>query len=156
MQFHYRASAQLYAYRGVTVTGDHAVSGPSGRFVRVCHAPEAVAVPDSDLAFGGSVGGNSRDDVLHDLITTNHRIFVFVRSPREPGPAARVVEFGDYLEADESEDGVRAQRLALLNAQSDARSLPGVVATARGGGEVQCHSPLRPTSYGGAAGLSGI
>jgi hypothetical protein len=153
LQFHYRASAQLYTYQGVTVTGDHAVAEPGGRFVRVCRAVGAMAVPDSDLAFGGSVGGTPTSDVLYDIITTDHRIFVFAQCSG-PSVAGRVVEFADYVEADEGLDEERERRLALLNvSQSASRPLPAVVTRARDCREVRCHSPLRRTSYGGAAGL---
>ena len=159
LQVHYRAAAQLYSYKGVTVTGNHAVlDRAAGRFVRVSAAQGASVVDDSDLSFGGSVAGTPYSDIVFDLITSKHRIYVYTKS----GPGATVVEFADYEEVDEAHDGSGGggdRRLALLNndAQRHQGRPPAVVAQVLTGDVgVRVRSSRPPAQVGQPAGLREI
>ena len=130
LQVHYHAAAQLYSYKGVTVTGNQAVlDSASGRFVRVSAAESATVVALSDLPFGGSVAGTPYSDVVFDLITSEHRIFIYARQDSaeemdtNAGEAA-VVEFADYL----YEEGQASSGHQLAQLNEDRRATPAVVA----------------------------
>jgi hypothetical protein len=85
LQFDQRESAPLFDYRGVLVTGDHAVDVGEGHFVRVKNADGAKRLVDIPT-----------ENLVHDIITTDHRIPV-------AGLDGNVILFADYEEVDESE-----------------------------------------------------
>ena len=84
LQFDQRESAPLFDYRGVLVTGDHAVDAGEGHFVRVKNADGAKRLVDIPT-----------ENLVHDIITTDHRIPV-------AGLDGNVILFADYEEVDES------------------------------------------------------
>jgi hypothetical protein len=86
LQFDQQACAPLFDYRGVIVTGDHAVDSGKRHFVRVKNAIGARQLVDAPP-------GN----LVHDLITTDHRILV-------AGRDGEVVVFADYEEVQEGEE----------------------------------------------------
>ena len=127
VQVHYQAAAQLYSYKGVTVTGNQAVlDSTAGCFVRVSAAKTATVVALSDLPFGGSVAGTPYSDVVFDLITSDHRIFIYAKHASADGMGtdeAAVVEFADY--AFEEGQASSGDQLAQLN--EDPRATPAIV-----------------------------
>ena len=128
VQVHYQAAAQLYSYKGVTVTGNQAVlDSTAGRFVRVSAAKSATVVALSDLPCGGSVAGTPYSDVVFDLITSEHRIFVYTKHDSADGTdmgEAAVVEFADYV----FEDGQASSGHQLAQLNEDPRASPAIVA----------------------------
>ena len=85
-----------YQYKGVVVAADHAVIDADG--------PDALAFVRVVDAAGAEPFANPGGDVLHDLITSGHRIVT---------PTA---VFADYLEADDAHFKEYWERtLAMLN-----------------------------------------
>ena len=151
VQVHCHAAAPVYSYRGVTVTGNHAVlDSTSGRFLPVSSAAGFALVPLSDLPFGGSVAGTPYSDVVFDLITSEHRIFVYVKQTSVRGTDAAeetdtttVVEFADYTSEDAQSGSGR--HLMQLNDEAQSRPTPGIVArVATGAVDVHVRSSRPP------------
>ena len=86
LQFDLRACAPLFDYKGVIVTGDHAVQNDEHRFVRVGNAIGASRLVDMPSG-----------KLVHDLITTDHRIPCVCRD-------GRILVFADYEEVHEGEE----------------------------------------------------
>jgi hypothetical protein len=86
MQFEMPSS--IHTYKGVRVTGDHAVKA-NGAWLRVADAPGAVA----------SSPTVEEGDIIFDLITKGHRIVV---SPHGGEPAEDMI-FADYEETTDTE-----------------------------------------------------